>query len=349
MYDLLQTSLSAFPQVHIVVDAVDELSVNDHARQNLLSSLSLLQKTHSLNLLVTSRYIPHITQELRDPPCLIIRASDDDDVRKYVRGHVGDLANCVLKNSQLQNVIEDNIASAVDGMFLLAQLHMDSLGDMTNSKAVKTSLANLPKGSGALDAAYKKAMQRIEEQKPGFSDLAKRTLSWITYAYEPLTVGQLRHALGTEVGATDIDEDNLDDIEDITSVCCGLVIIDPETEAVRFVHYTTQKYFERFGSQYFPNGPEEIAVSCLTYLLFNEFGEGWVQNNVRNRYERKDREARNIKYTYFRYAARFWARHAQNCLTTFEDTVGKLLVELLTNDCKVLNVGHIQIRSDCFL
>ena len=347
MYDLLQTSLSAFPQIYIVVDAVDELSVIDHVRQNLLSSLSLLQKTHSLNFLVTSRFIPHVTQELDDPPCLIVRASDED-VRRYVRGHISDLANWVLKNSKLQTIIEDSIASAVDGMFLLAQLHMDSLGDKTNSKAIKTSLANLPKGSGALDVAYKQAMQRIEDQRPGFNELAKRTLSWITYAYEPLTVGQLRYALATEDGETEIDEDNLDDIEDVISVCCGLVIVDPETQAVRFVHYTTHEYFERFGSQYFPNALEEIAVSCLTYLLFDEFGEGWVRDTVRNRYECGDREARKVKYSYFRYAARFWARHAKNCGTTFEDKVGRLLIELLTNDYKVSNVGHIQIRGDWF-
>ena len=345
MYDLLQTSLSAFSQIYMVVDAVDELSANDHVRQNLLSSLSLLQKAHSLNFLVTSRFIPHVTKELHDPPCLIVRASDED-VRRYVRGHITDLANSVLKNSQLQSIIEDSIASAVDGMFLLAQLHMDSLRDKTNPKAIKTSLANLPRGSGALDVAYKQAMQRIEDQRPGFRELAKRTLSWITYAYEPLTFGQLRYALATEDGKTEIDEDNLDDIEDVTSVCCGLVIVDPETQAVRFVHYTTKEYFERFGSQYFPNALEEIAVSCLTYLLFNEFGEGWVRDTVRNRYERRDRVARKIKYSYFRYAARFWAQHAKNCVTTFEDKVGRLLVELLTNDYRVSNVGHIQIRND---
>ena len=343
MYDLLQTSLSAIPQIYIVVDAVDELSVNDHVRQNLLSSLSLLQKAHSLNLLVTSRFIPHIIQELHDPPCLTIRASDED-VRKYVRGHISDLANCVLKNSQLQNIIEDSIASAVDGMFLLAQLHMDSLGDKTNPKAIKISLANLPKGSGALDAAYKQAMQRVEEQKPGFSDLARRTLSWITYAYEPLTVGQLRHALATEVGETDIDEDNVHDIEDITSVCCGLVIVDPETKAVRFVHYTTQEFFERFGSRHFPNALEDIAVICLTYLLFNEFEElgarGYFPLNLD-----RPREARKLKYPFFQYAARFWARHAENCHSTFEDKLGKLLVEFLTDDCRISNVWQMQFKK----
>ena len=344
MYDLLQSSLSDLPQVYIVVDAVDELSVNDQVRQTLLSSLVLLQKAHSINLLVTSRFIPHITQELRDPPSLIIRARNND-VRKYVRGHFSDLANCVLKNFQLQNIIEDSIASAVDGMFLLARLHMDILGDKTNAKAIKTCLANLPKGSGALDAAYKQAMQRIEEQKPGFSALAKRTLSWIMYAYEPLTVTQLRYALATEAGESAIDDDNLDDIEDVISVCCGLVIIDPETDIVRFVHYTTREFFDKFGSQYFHNALEEIAVTCLTYILFIEFGKGWVRNFQIYKCNDRYREAHEMKYAFLQYAARFWARHAQSCLTTFEGKVGRLLVEFLTDGDKVSNVGHIQIRE----
>jgi len=43
-------------------------------------------------------------------------------------------------------------------------------------------LEKLPKGSEAYDQAYKEAMDRIEGQKPGLQELAKRILSWITCA-----------------------------------------------------------------------------------------------------------------------------------------------------------------------
>ena len=230
--------------------------------------------------MVTSRFIPHISRELRDPLCLEIRANDED-VHRYVQGHLNDLARCVMGNVQLQESIVDSIVNVVDGMFLLARLHMDSLTDKTASKAIKKTLENLPKGSDALDTAYEQAMQRIEDQKPGFRDLAKRTLTWISYTYELLTVAGVRHALAIEVGESEFDQENLDEIEDILSVCCGLVIIDPETEAVRLVHYTTQEYFKNFGSRHFPNAREDIAVSCLTYLLFDEFGGGWVRDTTK--------------------------------------------------------------------
>ncbi|CAD6570009.1 MAG: hypothetical protein ASARMPREDX12_003269 [Alectoria sarmentosa] len=345
IHALLQSTLSGFSQIYIVADAVDELSNNDQVRQTLLSSLNALQKVHTVNLMVTSRFIPRIAQELRDPLCLEIRASDED-VRRYVQGHINDLAKCVPKNLKLQELVEDSIVTAVDGMFLLAQLHMDSLTDKTSPKAIKKALENLPKGSDALDISYKQAMQRIEDQKPGFSDLAKRTLSWITYAYELLTVAGLRHALAIEIGESIFDEENLDDIEDVLSVCCGLVIIDPETEALRLVHYTTQDYFKKFGSCHFPNAREDIAVSCLTYLLFNEFGEGWVWNMSKEGHTSWEAvEARLQKYPFLLYAARFWARHAKDCPTNFEDRMGKLLVEFLTDDFKVSSVGQILLKS----
>jgi hypothetical protein len=59
-------------------------------------------------------------------------------------------------------------------------------------------------GDGAYYHAYEDA--QIKGQK----NLAKQVLSWITCAKRPLTMTELQHALGIEVG-----EDNLLDIQDI--------------------------------------------------------------------------------------------------------------------------------------
>ncbi|KAF6222250.1 hypothetical protein HO133_001336 [Letharia lupina] len=132
IYTLLQSTISGFSQVYIVADAVDELSIQ--VRQPLLSNLCALQEIHTLNVMVTSRFIPHISRELRDPLCLEIRANDED-VRRFVQGHLNDLARCAMGNPQLQESTVDSIVNVVDGMFLLARLHMDSLTDKTTSKA----------------------------------------------------------------------------------------------------------------------------------------------------------------------------------------------------------------------
>ena len=84
-------------------------------------------------------------------------------------------------------------------------------------------------------------MIRIERQFTDQEELAKQVLSWITCAERPLTILELQHALAVEVGESELDEDNLPELEDMVSVCAGLVTIDEESNVIRLVHYTTQE------------------------------------------------------------------------------------------------------------
>jgi hypothetical protein len=106
-------------------------------------------------------------------------------------------------------------------------------------------LEKLSKGSKSLDEAYDEAIKRVEAQLPEDSGLAKKVLSWITYAQRPLITGELCHALAVGPGEEDLDKENVPDVEDIVSVCAGLITVDEESNIIRLVHYTTQEYFER--------------------------------------------------------------------------------------------------------
>jgi hypothetical protein len=83
-------------------------------------------------------------------------------------------------------------------------------------------LGKLPKGSEAYDHAYKEAMERIEGQVANSQELARQVLAWITCARRPLTTLELRHAFAVEIGESELDEENLPEIEDMVSVCAGL-------------------------------------------------------------------------------------------------------------------------------
>ncbi|KAF1362415.1 hypothetical protein EJ07DRAFT_106802, partial [Lizonia empirigonia] len=109
---------------------------------------------------------------------------------------------------------------------------------------VISALKNLSKGSGALNDAYDQAIIRIDGQFQNDRTLAKNVLSWISYAQRPLTTRELCHALAVEEGDEELDLDNIPDVEDILSVCAGLVTVDEESQIVRLVHYTTQDYLE---------------------------------------------------------------------------------------------------------
>jgi hypothetical protein len=129
-------------------------------------------------------------------------------------------------------------------------------------KAIRTALKEL--SSNAYDDAYNDAMKRIEGQLAGEKKLAKQVLSWITCAKRPLTTSEVEHALAVELGELQFDEENLSPIEDMVSVCAGLVTVDEESTIIRLVHYTTQEYFERTQKNWFPDAEINVAVICVT-------------------------------------------------------------------------------------
>jgi hypothetical protein len=147
-------------------------------------------------------------------------------------------------------------------------------------------------------------MERIERQAVDFKELAKQVLSWITCAKRPLTTSELQHALAVETGELQLDKENLCQVEDMVSVCAGLVTIDEESGIIRLVHYTTQEYFERTQAKWFPNIETSMATICVTYLSFDEFESGFCQND-------KELEERLQSNRFYDYASRNWGHHAR--------------------------------------
>jgi hypothetical protein len=90
----------------------------------------------------------------------------------------------------------------------------------------------------------------------------------------PLTTLELQYALAVEMGTSELDEDNCPQVEDMVSVCAGLVTVDEESGIIRLVHYTTQEYFERTQKHWFPDAEASITKTCITYLSFSVFESG---------------------------------------------------------------------------
>lgn len=135
--------------------------------------------------------------------------------------------------------------------FQLVELHLQSLVGKTSPKALRNALHGLTVAEDPYGSAYSEAMERIEGQVAGHKQLAMRVLSWIVYARRPLTILELQQALAVEVGACDLDRDNLDDIQLMVSTCAGLVTVDSPSCIIRLVHRTAQEFFERRRGEIF--------------------------------------------------------------------------------------------------
>ena len=185
-------------------------------------------------------------------------------------------------------------------------------------------LRSLAKGSDAYNRAYVEAMERIKGQNPDAQELAVQTLSWISCAKRPLTIQELRYALAVEQDTHDLDEDNLSDLEDIVSVCAGLVVVDEKSQIIRLAHYTTQEFFEREGTTWFPNAQVDITTTCATYLMFDQFESGFCGSD-------DTLETRLRLNPLYNYAARQWGYHAQ----AVSSEVVTLLLRFLSSRNKV--------------
>ena len=170
--------------------------------------------------------------------------------------------------------------------------------------------SNEKKKLAALAQAYNHAMERINGQMPGFQQLAKKVLSWITCAKRPLTTSELRHALAVKPDDSELDEDNLRDIEHMVSVCAGLVTVD-ESSIIRLVHYTTQEYFERTQRDWLSSAESDIATTCVTYLSFRVFKSGFCRTD-------KEFEERLRSNRLYDYAACNWGYHAYKAATLIQ-------------------------------
>ncbi|EDN96577.1 hypothetical protein SS1G_01503 [Sclerotinia sclerotiorum 1980 UF-70] len=267
---------------------------------------------------------------------LEIRASDQD-VKRYLDGHISQLPGYVLRNSELQDGIKSHIIKAVDGMFLLARLHLQSLRGKKSPKAIQQALKSLPTGSNAYDYAYKDAMERIGGQLEDERELAKQVLSWITCARRPLTTTELQEALAVEIYEPELDKENFSEINAMISVCAGLVIVDDESDVVRLVHYTTQEYFERTQGDWFPDAEDYITTTCITYLSFDSLENCFCEmdRGIMGRINWRFMDQVQ-SYELFSYAADNWRHHARKAsLSDQTSTLYQSIVRFLESEAKV--------------
>lgn len=111
----LRNVLGKYLKVYIVIDALDECPELGGTRRQLLEICRDLQRQSDVRLMATSRHIPDIVEEFKDTARVEVRASNSD-VKRYVAGKLDRLARCVQRDIHLQELVQNKIVEAVDGM-----------------------------------------------------------------------------------------------------------------------------------------------------------------------------------------------------------------------------------------
>jgi Cdc6-like AAA superfamily ATPase len=114
---VLDSVVAEFTQTFIIVDALDECQILEGSCEKFLSGIFNLQAKTGANLFATSRFIPEIVKQFEGSVSLEICASDED-VKRYLDGHMFELPSFVRRSSELQEEIKTSIVKAVDGMYV---------------------------------------------------------------------------------------------------------------------------------------------------------------------------------------------------------------------------------------
>jgi hypothetical protein len=328
--------------VYIVVDALDECPQTDRKRRQLLESLlNLSASSGVLNLLVTSRFVPEIVEKFKGSETLEVKASEGD-IRKYIRSHFDDFRARIDDNTRTK--IEDAVVKTTDGMFLVARFLVDRFAELHTMRQIKALITRLSADSATpkepLDVykqVYSETLERINNQGEGDRELARKVLLWITRAARLMTTKELCCALSIEPGDMEVDLDNWSPVEIIVLVCAGLVIVDAESDIIRLVHYTTQEYFDSLQNDQNSQGHQEIAMTCLTYLCFEQFR---LKNADEMSVEQDEAEPRPFDTTPAWFAQR-WDASSSYCRSYKSAHSGSVVsVQIIDTDQKSYSNAH---------
>ncbi|KAJ6152950.1 hypothetical protein N7497_007269 [Penicillium chrysogenum] len=272
----IRAEVNRFSKVLFVIDGLDMLS----DKERILGRLQKLPQ--QAQLLVTLRDMSGI-KPVDNPGCMSVLAPPED-IGLYTlsrtrrdsgfRKHIG------AKNPDLK--LEDDIIHAVvdhsHGIFLLAKLHLDLLSQYKDRALLERALDYLPENLGE---AYGEAMKQVVSVHTA----ATRYIYWVLYALRPLTVAELRSAVGDDV----VESSRPMSFEHSLLVkTAGLLAVEATSGTVRFVHRTAKEYLDGSASRvFFPNAQKNMAEACLTAISQDDKG-------------------------FLDYAATYWGHHARH-------------------------------------
>lgn len=296
LLEIVEAEMQKSSRIFFLVDALDEFP--EASQQELISSLKSLQSKSHCNLMVTSRKLDSIAQIFDKDPEIQINAQNDDLVT-YITARIQEapFQKVKQKYATMEADVLKEVIPKCDKMFLLARLYMDSLSNQTRVSHFKNALKTLPLG---LQTMYDDALNRIAADVPHTED-ALKVLYWVSFAKRPLTVDELIHALAVTLEDKDYDADN-ELLDEITSICAGLLIIDPISCVVRLAHHTTDEYLKKTQTKSFPDISSHMASVLLTYVSFDAF-------KTQAAVTRADAGSILRQYPLLDYAATNWGHH----------------------------------------
>jgi hypothetical protein len=296
-------------------------------------------------LLLTSRTEGYIIDCLEEHAVSIqIDSVSGKDVETYVSERLGKLKRRLRLDAEGEQSLRQVLADRAEGMFLWAEMAIKDLEKAhgITAKTLANRVRSLPSG---LNAFYERMLTKIDGmcEDEETTRLVRQIFTWVALAIKPLTLAELRIALAVELNTRCLAlVEPLQNISyELLALCGSFIEIvqtdDKTTEGrtekgnnedltatVRLIHQSAKEYLTdscsglngslskfQIKSQ---AGNGEIARTCLTYLLCEDFENGPVKEINADEHESnlaallKQKLASN---EFLAYAALHWPTHVR--------------------------------------
>ena len=110
-------------------------------------------------------------------------------------------------------------------------------------------------------------------------------------------------------------------------------MVDAQSNSLKFIHYTTAKYFTQNLAQWFPDIHYAMTSTGLAYLSLVIFNQGPCETEeyLKDRLE---------KYPFYRYAAQNWGHHYKKHAGEESMTMEFLAAESKLHACSQVIFGY---------
>ncbi|KAL8991816.1 MAG: hypothetical protein Q9169_007626 [Polycauliona sp. 2 TL-2023] len=287
--EFLHNTLSHTRRYSIILDGLDECDesqiweVSDYLR-SLVSS----ERLH-INLFWSSRpsvmaCLPidyQINLETTESQDRV--ASDISDlIHITLEGWLeGDTPRLRISDPTTISVIVRCLEKEAHGMFLWVKLQLLSLRAKKSDEQIIDTLNHLPRD---LPETFERMLAHTTESED--VETARKIFRWVAVAKRPLTVQELREALGiTPLQDTWNPRCFINDMKEAVASCGDLVYVDEEQETIHFTHNSVQQYLlleddatslNRYHID-LEKADADAGAICITYLNLSIFNRQLVR------------------------------------------------------------------------
>jgi ankyrin repeat protein len=305
-------------EIFCVLDALDECA--EVGRYQIINAISTFYQQASskrnasrLKFFVTSRPYLDIERRFTDLvsnfPTIRLQGEQEShtisrEIDIVIKWRVSKLGFELKLNDLEKSNLEMELLGMTNRTYLWLTLILDIIRKTIcpTSRKLKAIISTLPP---TVDKAYEAILSRIEKDE---QLQARKLLHIIVAAARPFTLKELNIALAIEDHKSykDLDLDDEARFDSTIRNICGLfvTVID---QKVYLIHQTAKEFLvaknEVLDGWKHSLDPVEselvIARTCISYLMFDEFGDGLFSDPPKG------------SRGYLDYAAEFWAMHYQ--------------------------------------